>query len=69
VAHELKAGIGEQLAHVVTSTRVEVIYAQNIVTFVKEAAAEMRADETGTAGYEHASFSKHDDKFSRTNHT
>jgi hypothetical protein len=60
VAHELKAGIGEQLTHVVTGAGVEVIDAQDIVALVEQSAAKMRADESSPARHEHASFSKHD---------
>ena len=59
MAHELKAGIGEQLADVVTRAGVEVIDAQDIVAFVKQSAAKVRADESGTVRHQHASFSKH----------
>jgi hypothetical protein len=54
VANELESRVRYEMGHVVAASRVEVIDAQHIGAVCKQALAQMRAEEAGSAGDENS---------------
>ena len=54
VAHQLEVRVIEQMGDVVLDAGEEIVKADDVVTVVQQALAEMRAEEAGAAGDERA---------------
>jgi hypothetical protein len=54
VAHQLEAGLIEQVNDVVPGTRVEVVDDEYVVPFGEQAPAQVRSDEPGSPGNQDA---------------
>jgi len=59
VPHQLEAPVTEQMRDVAPRGEEEVVHAQLIVALRKQTLAEVRADETGIAGYENSLADRH----------
>ena len=54
VAHQLEMRIAQQMRDVVLAAGEEVVDAQHVVAVAQQALAQMRAEEAGAAGHQHA---------------
>src|SRR5262249_34702119 len=59
MAHQLEARIRQQMMHVASRPRIEVIDAQNLIAVFQQAIAKLRSNKSGSAGDEGTTFGQH----------